>query len=390
MGIFKDSMDIENSIVAPYIKDSIIEISWNDLDRLFRQYGVDKVTYDISMNIKDGRIAYPLKQYFMYSPASLIDNKTQAKFELRSYIQDMLKASPFLKDETRGYQGKEIALVFYESDYERLDIISDYFTENVRIGCNVRGKLSPRVEYKKSSGRVVNAAIDKALKYKHGLNTKSLSDAIYDVGMKMCTTFKISVAMAIFDAFRPQSVLVPFEGWSDKMIAAYLSETVTTYVSTDPNKELQGPYQNVVDYMSRYRPKMTAHVYDRPIEDLDLTAIYGPPGALSNPDLVFGSPPYSTYEVYGKDPEQSISKFPKYQEWLDKWFLPVIVKLWAYVKPGGHLIYHMGYIPDTPIIEPFVNLVKTFQDGMFLGQIPLINANKPARRPVFLYVVRKN
>lgn len=383
-------MDVENSVVSGYIRDGIIDIDWNSLDKLLRQYGLDRVSYDISMSIKDGRIMYPLKQYFMYAPSTLIDNKTQAKFELRNYISDMIIASPFLENETRKYNGKEIALIFHESDYEKLDIISDYFSENVRIGCNVRGKLSPKVEYKKSSQLVVSGLLTKSIKFRRGIDTKALSDAIYDMGMKMCTTFKISVMIAIFDAFRPNSVLVPFEGWGDKLISAYLSETVTTYVSTDPNKDLQGPYQNIVDYMSRYRPKLNAHVYDRPIEDLDLTAIYGPPGAASNPDLIFGSPPYSTYENYGKDREQSIAKFPQYQEWLDKWFLPVVVKLWSYVKPGGHLIYHMGYIPNTPIIEPFVKLVETFSDGKFLGQIPLINANKPARRPVFLYIVRKN
>lgn len=383
-------MEVAGTTLVPYINNQLLNVRYSDLDNIVRKFGYERVLADLNESIKNGSIIYPLKQFFMPSPLSLINNKTQARFELREYINDMVTASPFLKDETRKYQGKEIALVFRDSDYERLDIITDYYTEMHRIYCNVRGKSSPRIEFKNSSYKIAKSALDKSLRNRGDLDTKSLSDAIYDIGIKMCTTFKVSVAIAIYDAFRPVSVFVPFEGWGDKLIAAYLSETVRTYVSTDPNKDLKTSYQNITNEIGQFKQQVNAYIYDRPIEDLNLTEIYGNPGSNSNPDLIFGSPPYSDYENYGKDADQSTSRYPKYKDWLDKWFLPTVVKLWSYVKPGGHLVYHMGYIPDTPIIEPFVNLVTTFKDGKFLGQIPLINGDKPAKRPVFLFVVRKN
>lgn len=388
------------SFLEPYIANGLINISSQELIDLSQRNGGRRVIIDELVKlIREGVLAYPLKKHFMTPPSVLSRNKTQAQFVQKPYIDDMVKRFPFLKNETRKYQGKEIALLFYNSDYEKLDIMSDYFSETVRSECSVRGKSSPVTAYATFAPNIAEFAFNRSLQRRTPLDTRALSDALFEVEIgndrarsfriKSCTTFKISVAMAIYNAFRPRVVYDPSAGWGDRLCAAALSETVEVYVGTDPNLTMQGPYEQMMSTLSAYTAK-SLQVYDRPAEDIDLEAIFGKPGEATNYDFILNSPPYFNYEIYSNAQSQSAVRFREYKKWLEEWFFAVTLKNWTYLKQGGHLVYHLGHVPDTPIIAPIIKYMETIADAEFLGQIPLLNANNDEHRPIFLYVWRKH
>lgn len=385
------------SILSRFIKNGQIDISAGQLAELAQRHGgKDPIVMEIVNRIRDGTLVYPLKKYFMTPPSVLANNKTRAHFVEKEYVRNMVRDFPFLRSETRKYNGKEIALLFYPEDYEDLDIMSDYFTEIVRVECAIKGKQSPITSFAVYANNIAEYAYYKALRTKTHLNTKALSDAIFEVRIgankmpiKMCTTFKISVAMAIYNAFRPQIVYDPSAGWGDRLCAAALSDTVKVYVGTDPNTALIGPYEQIVKYLSTYRTNTQMEVYDRGAESIDLDAIFGPPGSATNYDFILNSPPFFDYELYSAAASQSVNLHSKYQEWLTQWFFVVTKKNWTHLKQGGHLVYHLGVVPEHPIIQPIIDYMKGFVDAEFLGQISLLNAQNDKHRPIFLYVWRK-
>jgi hypothetical protein len=342
-----------------------------------------KLVKDLVELISSGELKYPFKKNYMNHPDDLIANETHAVFQEYPYVENL---PDFLQNEKMLYKGKEIALIFTEGDYNRLDIITDFFTEETRVGCNVKKFSPPIIAWKKKSYDVSRMAVQMGLK-SGMISTYELSEAIYLSGIKMCTTFKVSVAMAVYDGFAAKKVLDISSGWGDRMIAASLSKSVMTYVGTDPNHELMDGYEQIVNYFKTKNDKELI-VYNYPFEDLPLDAIFGNPKGNSGPDLIFTSPPFFDYEIYrtGNKKTQSINGHDTFDDWVTGWLIPVTLKAWEYLKVNGHMVYHLGHLGDNDMAKAIINTMKTITGAVFKGQIPLINREYPTRRPMFIYV----
>jgi hypothetical protein len=363
-----------------YLKDDgTINVRLED----FSNIQPKKLVEDLAELISSGELKYPFKKNYMKHPDDLIGNETLAVFEERHYVESL---PDFLQNEVRLYKGREIALVFTEEDYDRLDIITDFFTEEARMGCNVKKFSPPVIGWKKKSYDVARMAVQIAIDTGK-ISTYELSEGIYRSGIKMCTTFKVSVAMAIYDGFRAKKVLDISSGWGDRIIAASLSKSVTTYVGTDPNHELMSGYEELVKYFKTKNDKKLL-VYNHQFEELPLDVIFGDPKGNSGPDLIFTSPPFFDYEIYstGDKKTQSINGYDTFDNWVTGWLVPVTLKAWQYLKVNGHLVYHLGHIDKNNMAEGIINTMKTIKGAVFKGQIPLINREQPTRRPVFIYV----
>jgi DNA modification methylase len=58
-------------------------------------------------------------------------------------------------------------------------------------------------------------------------------------------------------------------------------------------------------------------------------------------DLIFTSPPYFDREIYSIEDTQSCMRYPKYQDWRDKFLFKVLDKCVTVLLKGGHLIINI-------------------------------------------------
>jgi len=110
------------------------------------------------------------------------------------------------------------------------------------------------------------------------------------------------------------------------------------------------------------------------------------PHALLFYDLIVTSPPYFDLERYSDEETQSFKKYPKYEEWLDKFLFVLIKESHRLLKDDGVFILNIADCKNHKIVEH----VEMFAKSMFrLDKVLLMLA--PARfsddfaEPIFVF-----
>ncbi len=260
------------------------------------------------------------------------------EFPYQSYIinpQELAKHKPLLRIENDS--GKHY-IVYDEKDidYYTLDVITEYFTEYARVKANVIHFDSPYNIYKKNPKSIVSEAFNIAMKYEDNIDTRSLSEAIWNT-TKQVSNFSVSLAIFICDRYGSNIFFDPFAGWGDRAIGAALSDTINIYRAVDVNTDVFEGYEDIVNFLNGIRPNKSIEITLFPIEDFNYLGNY-----QDSPDLIFTSPPHFNHEFYSSDPGQSIIKYLDEESWVNEWFIPVTRKLWKLLVKGGYLIYHLS------------------------------------------------
>jgi hypothetical protein len=352
-------------------------------------------------NPKDGGVfSFPYKKAYMSPPTTYFTNLRKYSYVTVSeapYVQSMRCASrgrrapgkrppgsvrPGIANTPWGFNGKEISLVVSEEAYEKVDIITDYFTEPARMRARIKGSRPPLDAWKDEQTlvRVVSKASDGGRK---ALTIRALREAVYSLAPE-CSLFKVSLAAEIYRFFisdPPRStVFDPFAGWGDRAIAA-AGAGIGKYVGTDPNPNLTSGYKSIVEFLKKEAPGSTITVRLLPIEE------FGPvqfsEDMKDGADLVFSSPPFYGYEIYCDDGKQS-ARFRGLNQWLHKWFFPATDRAWSFLKPGGHLAYYLtdsrGEV-TTPLRKHMAALKREFMG--------VIACRRGKKRPLPLWVWKK-
>jgi hypothetical protein len=332
----------------------------------------EEVINQTSQYIQNGNISFPyIKLFSKLSPKDFVNHKTKAKFRK-------------LKEAGKYY--KDSGLYFYDDDYENIDILTSYFTDEARMDAvfTKNGNTKTPLElWKIKSREIVTKAYDYAMNKKKDLDEKALREGIYFARIPECTNFKISLAIAIYNEFRPKIVFDPFAGWGDRALGSLFSDTVQTYIGTDPNTSLIQGYREIREYSRHFQNKkiIFEHV---PVEQF----YYEEHFRAKNIDLIFSSPPYFDYEIYSNEDTQSIKSHSTSEKWT-KWFHDQTGRAFSYLKKGGHLVYYLGNSETLKTIPALLQkYMKKRGDNKFLGAIPTINASRDTR-PLYFYVWRK-
>jgi 16S rRNA G966 N2-methylase RsmD len=324
---------------------------------------------------------YPLSTYFLtesFVQKQLMTEKSSAVFMKKKYIHELPN---FLKHCTIPYQGEEWILLFKDDDFEYIDILSNFFTEKIRITSNVKNRQSPYDFFYDNMDKVISNAIDYAIQKNIDLNSKAMSEGIFISGIKICTTFKISVGIAIFEQiFQSKRIFDPFAGWGDRALAAFMSKNVTYYKGIDVNSSLFPCYKHIQSFLNNLNPSKLINFQNEAIENVDFNEEI----RKKDIDTIFSSPPFYDYEIYSNDMGQSTNQYKTKDSWLNDWFVPISVKMMSYLKKDGYFCYYLGGNDK--------DLFDTLYLGMrgptvkFLGQIAVTNNSK---RPLFLFVWKK-
>jgi hypothetical protein len=175
----------------------------------------------------------------------------------------------------------------------------------------------------------------------------------YSLRFGSCGNFLPVVAKQFYEQFDSsvRHVFDPCAGFGGRLVGAWLSRNVETYVGIDPNTRLQQPFHDMIHFLMRHFPpsslasstqrkkQQTVEIITSPAEDVDAEYVLSltPGSALF--DLAFTSPPYFDKEHYNdNESSQSNIRYPTFNGWRDGFLYPML-RLCAKVlrRPGGLL-----------------------------------------------------
>lgn len=134
------------------------------------------------------------------------------------------------------FRGKSFSIIHGDADYERMDVIADFFQEEPRLRAYRKDKrVSPLEMWSRSD--FVEEMLHKSLEKYGQISLFALREVIYEEKLE-CTQFKPSLAVTIMKQFHATRVLDFSAGWGDRLIGA-IAANVSLYHAWDPNTALQ-------------------------------------------------------------------------------------------------------------------------------------------------------
>ena len=205
----------------------------------------------------------------------------------------------------------------------------DYFFLHHRIKAKTKRHISFFDAMK--NREIVNKLSELVVKYKkkdlHEYDDQGLLKAQYQVFQLYYGTinqFRPMIAKWIYTLLKPNVAILDFSaGWGGRAIAA-MSMGIP-YIGIDANSKLEASYRNMINTC---QPDATINMFFQPSEQVDFSKF--------KYDLVFTSPPYFMLEEYEKMP-----MYASKQDFLDRFFLPVIQSVWEHLLPGGNMALNM-------------------------------------------------
>ena len=275
--------------------------------------------------------------------------------------------------------------------------VSNYFHQDLRLECGSYGFRAPKEVWENGSAkdiwkclgpiwRGINGVHPVKVKEFDGTITEKLLGGSLTVSCiieafrlqtYIATQFKPVVAKAIYDITNAKTVLDTSCGWGDRL-AGFFASDAEEYYGCDPNPNTYQRYNEQISVYNKLltKPKKVT-IWRCGAEDL-------PYHKLPEIDCAFTSPPYFATEEYNKGGEhqedQSWHKFNEYENWRDKFYLPVAENTMNSLSNGGWMFVN--------IMDPKVKgtryyssdeLVDKFKDS-FMGQIGMRIMQRPQGR----------
>jgi len=210
---------------------------------------------------------------------------------------------------------------------QNINNITNFFSEKIRIKCQFGDEPTP-LEYWHTNRQNILKNVDNISKSSiHNIREYFFHNT------KLCSNFRITVALAILNYFKPKKWLDISAGWGDRLLAAIFYK-VDLYVATDPNLELQPCYDDIIDTFVSPENKKNFIIMPTGFEIAKLPD--------EKFDIVFTSPPFFDLEKYSKFKDDSLIKYRDEQEWCKKFLLKSLVKSYNYLRENGHIILYLS------------------------------------------------
>ena len=229
----------------------------------------------------------------------------------------------------------------HPDDYEQMDVICDYFQEEMRLKSKRKDQEISPLDWWYSNRNM--ELLQYLFKGKQSFDSFNMREGIYHL-VKECTQFKPTVALSLFQLLHAKRVLDFCAGWGDRLIAAIAAD-LEFYCGVDPNMELAKGHQEIIETLctSDNRKDRFKIVY-APFQSAVIPS-------ESQFDLVFTSPPFFDFEIYTQLPGQSVSDHPQLYDWMVSFLFCSIEKSWNLLAYDGHLAIHIVDVYKTRVVE---------------------------------------
>lgn len=280
------------------------------------------------------------------------------------------------------------AFVSKDGQYDLMNKLSDYFSDEARMHARRKGRPSPVELYQ--SHYVELLAIAEASKLEaEQASTKErwqkqdmplrywLREAIYRHKLKPeCTTFKMSVSKALFKHFGSQRVLDGSAGWGNRLLGAAVA-SVPIYHGYDVNERMRQPYQKMLEFIASKNPSLQYQVTIADFLKATLPVAYY--------DTFFSSPPYFDFELYSDDAAQSTNQFQSLSSWTHSFLLPYVKQGWQALAPGGHYCLYLNDIKDCKYVMTAIQYLNQQLHAKFLGVIAVTDEDLAYAFPIWVW-----
>lgn len=194
--------------------------------------------------------------------------------------------------------------------------------------------------------------------------------------------FKPSVAKAVYDYFKAETIIDFSMGWGDRLCGFYTSETGKKYIGLDPRKENHPIYQEQKEFYESnngfFEHKREVEMHEVPAEDFDYTPYH------NQVDLVFTSPPYFNVEKYSHDDTQSWVRYKNIDVWNEHFLHTALGKMIPTLKQGGIMAINISDVysnngkkrTNLAIVNPMCDYL-TSQGMKYKGCIGMELAKRP-------------
>lgn len=198
----------------------------------------------------------------------------------------------------------------------------------------------------------------------------------------ICSQFKPSVAKAIYDYFKAETILDFSMGWGDRLCGFYASEYGKHYIGLDPRVVNHPIYDEQVKFYDKhngfFEHDRTVEYYAEPAEDFD----YSP--YTDKVDLIFTSPPYFNVERYSEESTQSWVRYKNIDLWNESFLHKALGKMIPTLKKGGIMAINISDVYASSgkdrgfqsIVTPMIDFL--LEKGMhYMGVIGMEMTSRP-------------
>jgi len=276
---------------------------------------------------------------------------------LKKYNRDKFTSNNITKQKLDYFYG---FIIVENSIMKKLSKLSDYFQEQNRI-------MARRKDQEKSPFEIWE-------------ENKHLEREDIRLNTKECTTFCCTISRCLIKELKSKKILDFCSGWGDRLIGAMTcDDRIKYYCGIDPNKKLHKGYSN----MKKSFLEKGLHKKYEMIEGCAEDII---PTLKKTFDLIFTSPPYFDLEIYSDDKSQSINKYPKFEDWYNKFLVNSIKLSITKLEKYGYIAININNIPGYSIINPLIMDI-TSKNIKFLGIIYYGNhrAKSYIHQPILLW-----
>jgi 16S rRNA G966 N2-methylase RsmD len=369
------------TLLTQYINNGIINIPQDAL--------IDKklLIEAFLLEVAQGKISFPYKKLFMrdidekfeqlmiYKPVT-----TNEPFDISRFINKKLGKLNYNK-----YKGEYLCFVAQEEDYDNIDILTDYFTDDQRMAArNKKSTMSPIDLWK--SKEALSKLLNKMIDGKEEITSYNIRENIYKLKYE-CNSFKLTLASSIYWLFNAKKILDISAGWGDRLLAA-IAHYADRYLGVDPNTDLIKGHTDIIKTLTLHRDtsgqknkyEVAPFKFESPELILDREEF----------DLIFTSPPYFDLEIYTDQDGQSIASFPDFPSWLINFLFVSLKKAWNSLNIGGNMVIHIQDFERYSIIEPMILFVLGWcdgsnYDGMIGSKAIHSGGNYSAIRPMWVF-----
>ena len=194
--------------------------------------------------------------------------------------------------------------------------------------------------------------------------------------------FKPSVAKAIYDYFKAETILDFSMGWGDRLCGFYASEYGKKYIGLDPRVENHPIYQRQVEFYKKhngwFEHDRDVEMHCEPAEDFDYSKYH------NQVDLIFTSPPYFNVEKYSESDTQSWVRYRTIDVWNEEFLHKALERMISTLKDGGIMAINISDVFSTSgtertylsIVNPMCEFLES-KGLIYKGCIGMEMAKRP-------------
>jgi hypothetical protein len=266
-----------------------------------------------------------------------------------AYTQYRLKeAFQLPRDVSLQWRGRYVSVYVPLSDYEKMDILVDNYTEHSRIQVKKNPADISLYEHYMNGGLLANVIQLLLSRRMNPGNVRDMREMMYDKEFKYIynasaesVIFYICMWSILFSSTSQAQrlsdivVLDGAGGYGSRLLAS-LVLGCRAYHGVEPNTMSTPGFARMIQELGGSRERQQHYrMYEDGLPDARAVHMI-PDGSV---DLVMFSPPLFTGEVYSTDAKQSTIMFKSFDEWRNGFLYKSLDVLWSKLKIGGYIVF---------------------------------------------------